>query len=126
MQKSKDFRGKNNMIAHHFECENKECRHRIEDESTKGIHICEKCGSEMFWDMKPFMKGATGDYCHVSDSLAMNPDQIAEHNVLFPGIKVHPDGRPEFNSVRQQSKYLEDIGFVKHPQKIKHKGETIA
>ena len=114
------------MITHHFECENKECQHRIEDTNTKGVHMCEKCGSEMFWDMRPFMNGSTGDYSLISDSLAMNPDQIAEHNIRFPNIKVHPDGRPEFTSVRQHHHYLEQIGFVKQPQRIRYKGDRIA
>jgi len=111
------------MIIHTFICDN--CGYSVEDTNTKGIHVCPKCNSEMRWDIGG-NQCSNGDYRHVSDSLAMHPDQIPEHNARFPNIKVHPDGRPEFNSVRQQSNYLKAIGFVKHPQKIKHKGERIA
>jgi len=111
------------MIIHTFICDN--CGHSVEDTNTRGVHVCEKCGTDMRWDMNGHWASG-GDYSHISDSLAIHPDQIPEHNARFPSIKVHPDGRPEFNSVRQQSQYLETIGFVKHPQRIKHKGKRIA
>jgi len=110
------------MIIHTFICD--KCGHSVEDTNTRGVHVCEKCGGDMRWDIGGTKR--SGGYTHISDSLAMHPDQIPEHNARFPNIKVHPDGRPEFNSVRQQSNYLKAIGFVKHPQKIKHKGERIA
>ncbi|KKM90483.1 hypothetical protein LCGC14_1238160 [marine sediment metagenome] len=59
----------------------------------------------------------------VSDSLAMNPEQIPEHNRLFPDIKVLADGRPTFDNVQQQDKYLKATGFHKLPQKIRNRGK---
>ncbi len=61
----------------------------------------------------------------VSDSLAMNPDQIPEHNRMFPDIKVLDDGRPTFDSPKQQDKYLKATGFRKLPQKIKHRRKRV-
>jgi hypothetical protein len=54
----------------------------------------------------------------VSDSLAMNPNQIAEHRELFPDIKVTPAGQPVFENYKQHDAYLEKTGFTKAPKKI--------
>jgi len=108
------------MAIHCFVCDI--CKISIEDTDTKTIHRCPKCNKDMRWDIAK-IGIADGDYSHISDSLAINPSQIAEHNRMFPGIKVHPDGRPEFNSVKQQSDYLKKIGFVKHPQKLRGLGK---
>lgn len=61
-----------------------------------------------------------------SDSLAVNPNQIAEHQRLFPNIRMDSAGRPGFDNVQQHKKYLEKTGFEKVPQKIKRKGIRIA
>ena len=63
-----------------------------------------------------------GDYEHISDSLAINPNQIEEHHRQFPGIDVLPDGRPRFTSVKQQSDYIEKCGFHKLCQKNRKLG----
>ncbi len=55
----------------------------------------------------------------VSDALAMHPSQIAEHRRMFPNIKVHEDGRPEFTSFSQHDDYLKATGFHKKRQKIR-------
>jgi hypothetical protein len=60
----------------------------------------------------------------ISDSLAMHPDQIPEHNRMFPDVKVHKDGRPEFTNYKQHQTYLEKTGFVKMPGK-KRRGKRI-
>lgn len=62
----------------------------------------------------------------ISDSLAMNPDQIAEHRRMFPDIKVHPDGRPEFTGFKQHDEYLEKTGFHKIKQKKRRKLKKIS
>jgi len=67
--------------------------------------------------MKHGVARTTSDYCHISDSLAIHPDQIPEHRKRFPNVEVLPDGRPKFNSVRQQQKYANACGFEKQPQK---------
>lgn len=103
------------MTTHYFICDI--CKVVIEDTDTKIVHECPKCGTDMRWDMN--VGGGQGDYHFVSESLAINPDQIAEHKATFPDVGVLPDGRIEFNSFRQHDKYLKKAGLVKHPKKIK-------
>ena len=104
------------MVIHNFICDT--CGMVVEDINTNIVHICPVCGEEMRWDLDG-CGIASGDYEHISDSLAMHPTQIAEHNQKFPGIDVMPDGRPRFTSVKQQSDYLDKIGMVKMTQKIR-------
>ena len=54
----------------------------------------------------------------ISDSLAMNPNQIAEHRELFPDVEVTPVGQPKFTSFKQHNSYLEKTGFRKVEQKV--------
>ncbi len=61
----------------------------------------------------------------VSDSLAINPEQIQEHKKLFPDVEVTPQGQPVFNNYQQHQKYLDKTGFVKRRQKIKPRGKKI-
>lgn len=61
-----------------------------------------------------------------SQSLAINPNQIAEHKRLFPDVKVRADGCPGFDSVQQHDRYLEKTGFQKLPQRIRRKGKRVA
>jgi len=56
-----------------------------------------------------------------SDSLAIMPSQVKEHQQKFPDVKIDNEGRPVFDNYQQHDKYLEQIGAVKMPQKIKHK-----
>lgn len=53
----------------------------------------------------------------ISQSLAMNPSQIAEHKKHFPDVEVTPDGCPVFTNYRQHDEYLEKTGFVKNPNR---------
>jgi len=106
------------MGQHRFVCDY--CRIEEFHTDTKMAHCCPDCGDSMRWDLSNI--GITnGDYSHVSDSLAMNPDQIAEHRQHFPDINVLPDGRPEFTSVKQQERYLDVTGFTKQTQRIRNK-----
>ncbi len=54
---------------------------------------------------------------HVSDSLAMHPEQVPEHRKKFPDIEVLPDGRPVLRDTSQHNKYLKRIGWYKAPSK---------
>lgn len=82
---------------------------------------CAICHGPMRRDFGNEAKYASTDYAKplISDSLAMHPDQIAEHNRRFPDIKVHSDGRPQFDNPKQHDKYLKETGFVKAPKKRK-------
>ena len=110
------------MANHEFICD--ACKVIKETSDTRG-HKCPKCGEGMRWNLDGLGIPA-GDYSHVSDALAIHPSQTAEHNQLFPGVKVHPDGRIEFNSVKQQDNYLDKTGFVKLPQKIKNRRKQLS
>ena len=109
------------MVTHRFVCD--DCRVCVEDTDTKIVHLCGKCGQEMRWDIK--LGCLDGDYTHISDSLAISPDQIAEHRAHFPDVNVLPDGRIEFDSVRQHSNYIDKCGFCKHSPKLKPKSERL-
>jgi hypothetical protein len=87
---------------------------------------CNQCNSAnmklrrmIIGNSQPVVK--SGDYKAVSESLAINPNQIEEHRKLFPDVKVRGDGVLEFTSFKSHDKYLEQTGFVKHPQKIKNR-----
>jgi hypothetical protein len=110
------------MAIHNFVCDS--CGNMIQDTNTKGVHVC-FCGADMRWDLHN-IGIADGDYCHVSDSLAIHPDLIPEHRKLFPNIEVKPDGRPAFTSVRQQEKYANRCGFTKKEQRNRKRGVRIA
>jgi hypothetical protein len=56
---------------------------------------------------------------HWSEAMAISPSQIEAHKKLWPDVPVRPDGVVGFNSVQQQDKYMQDTGFVKHPQKLR-------
>ena len=54
-----------------------------------------------------------------SDSLAISPDQTAEHRERFPDVLVDQQGRVGFVSHKQREKYLDTCGFVKKTAKLK-------
>lgn len=62
----------------------------------------------------------------VSDSLAVNPDQINEHKKEFPDIEITPAGQPIFTNFKQHDGYLKKTGFRKVPQRIRRKGTKIS
>jgi len=112
------------MMRHTFVCDS--CNIDRWDTDTKKVHICERCGEEMRWDLRGNASGQ-GDYHHTSDSLAFHPDDIPEHRKLFPGVEVTPEGQPQFTSVKQQERYAErSAGCYKKRQRIKYKGKRIA
>ncbi len=87
---------------------------------------CSQCGQDMYREYNFSVGGDTYSKPLVSDSLAINPEQIPEHREHFPDVEVLPDGRPKFENFKQHDNYLKKTGFVKQTQKIKRKGKTIA
>ncbi len=88
------------------------------------IMLCSKCEETVMgrdWSAERPMARRTEDYDHPihSDSLAMNPNQVAEHRRMFPDIKIDPECRPVFDNYAAHDKYLEACGLVKNPQKIR-------
>lgn len=111
------------MATHRFVCGM--CGVVVEDTNTKKTHRCPECNAVMYWDLTG-VGIADGDYHHISESLAIHPDQIPEHRQKFPNIDTLPDGRLHFTSAKQQEKYAEKCGFYKKRQKKKIKGTRIA
>ena len=87
---------------------------------------CSKCGGQMYREYSFHTPKDSYSKPIASDSLAINPDQIAEHREQFPDIEVRPDGVPVFDKFSQHENYLRKTGFIKHRQKLKPKGERIA
>lgn len=111
------------MPIHHFKCD--ECKVRVEDTTTMGIHYCPKCGGEMYWDCHISIGGNYDNPIH-SDALAITPDLVDEHKREFPNIRLDGELRPIFDNYGDHKAYLKKTGFVKHTQKIRKKGTRIA
>ena len=106
-------------VIHRFVCG--ECGEVTEDTNTRGKHYCPKCGGVMGWDIGKI--SANGSYRRPvhSDSLAIHPDQRAEHEQTFPNIRLDEQNRPVFDNMHDHQAYLDKCGFVKQTQKLRHK-----
>ena len=90
--------------------------------------IC-PCGTKMNRDFQADLPFASGDYHHGaihSDSLAISPDQRAEHLQKFPNIKLDSQNRPVFDNFQNHQTYLDKCNLVKERKKVKPKGVRIA
>lgn len=110
------------MATHRFVCN---CGGVIEDNTTKGIHVCPECGEDMALDCRIAIHGNYRTPIH-SDSMAISPTQRAEHERLFPDIRLDDQCRPTFDNFTKHKNYMRKCGIVKHSQKIKPKSERIA
>jgi predicted ATP-dependent serine protease len=108
------------MITHAFVCD--DCNIEVTDIDTRKVHICPQCGCDMRWNLVG-NASVCGDYEHISESLAIHPDQTMEHKIKFPDIDVLPDGRLRFTSVRQQEQYANSCGFDKKEQRKHNLGK---
>jgi len=108
-------------------CENKEERVRAMKNADKKC-MCTECGTEMNRDFAADIPHAANDYKRPihSDSLAINPCQRAEHEKLFPDIKLDKQCRPVFDNFSSHQKYLNKCNIVKERKKVKPKGVRIA
>ena len=111
------------MAIHHFICDM--CGITVEDTTAEHTHHCPECNAIMRWDITGIGM-PDGDYEHISDSLAIHPDDIPEHRQKFPNVDILPDGRPKFTSPKQQEKYAEKCGFYKKSQRKRKRGKKIA
>lgn len=108
------------MPLYEFKCE--DCGHitpvvcRMAD--VPPVAVCAGCESNNTIRLFGFTDGQR-EYATplVSQSLAMNPEQIGEHQRLFPDIQVTPDGCPVFTNFAQHDEYLKRTGFQKLPGK---------
>jgi putative FmdB family regulatory protein len=113
------------MPLYCFKCS--ECGQRQEDikpmsESNSPV-VCPHCGCFMDRDMAA-EAGAVPVGCDTakpfwSESLAISPDQAAEHRATFPDVLVDRQGRVGFTSHKQREKYLDTCGFFKKSAKLK-------
>jgi len=104
------------MAIHRFICV--ACETFVEDTTTKGIHKCPQCGQDMYWDLNIAIHGNYKQPVH-SDALAVLPNQRAEHEKLFPNVKLDAQCRPVFDNFTNHEAYLKKTGFVKHTQKLR-------
>ena len=104
-----------------FVCE--VCNWVLEADAPPGLEKTRCCGEYMqrvYPNHKQFhIVGAAYMRTKYSDALAVSMSQIAEHREKFPDVKIDSEGRPGFDSVQQQDKYLEATGMRKAPQKIR-------
>lgn len=86
------------------------------------------CGAKMNRDFAADLPHAANDYkkpIH-SDSLAINPCQRAEHEKIFPDVKLDNQCRPIFNNFQAHESYMKKCNIVKERQKTKPRGKRIA
>lgn len=101
---------------------------KLPEDGMKGCPKCPECDEFMIQNFNrkagKDSRTGVGNYANgvVSQALAINPDQLAEHNQLFPGVEVLPDGCIKFDSYKQHDNYLKKAGFQKLPQKLKGLG----
>jgi hypothetical protein len=92
---------------------------RLPQNASKPL-LCINCGTEMRRDFGAEKVNAGnkeyGKPLH-SDSLAISPEQVTEHQRLFPDVKIDSQCRPVFENYKQHDNYLKKTGFVKEPQK---------
>jgi len=87
------------------------------------------CGAKMNRDLQTDLPFASGnDYKRPihSNSLAINPEQRAEHEKVFPNIKLDNQCRPIFDNYRNHQNYLDKCNLVKERKKVKSRGKRIA
>lgn len=104
------------MVVHSFVCD--DCKIEVHDTNTKCIHKCPECGEAMRWNCKIAIHGNYKNPIH-SDALAINPNQRAEHERLFPNIRLDKQNRPVFDNFTNHEAYMKKCNIIKHPQRIK-------
>ncbi len=89
---------------------------------------CELCGASTNRNFQADLPHAASDRYDkpiVSDSMAIHPEQIKEHERLFPDIKVTKEGQPIFEKYSQHEAYLKKTNYVKERQTPKRRGKAI-
>lgn len=105
-------------------CRNPDCGAAFKCEV--GAVACPFCGGQAVYvigevdlaehGVKSFRVGnCTYGKSLISDSLAINPCQIAEHRAKFPNVEVLPTGQLRFDDFKTHDEYLEKTGFRKRP-----------
>jgi len=108
------------------ECGNKEESVRTMQNSGK---VCKcVCGAKMNRNFSADVPHTSKEYKRPihSDSLAIHPDQRAEHLKMFPDIRLDSQCRPIFDTFSSHQKYLDKCNLVKDRKKVKPRGKRIA
>jgi hypothetical protein len=82
-------------------------------ERYNNVPICGSCGKEMDQDFRGSrmqIKGAPYSKPLHSDSLAILPEQVAQHRKDFPNIELDSECRPVFKDAPSHQKYLDKCG----------------
>ena len=92
------------------------------------VEQCDECSRILLRDFKADLfhtANDTYDKPIISDSMAVSPDQIAEHRATFPDIRMTDQGQPIFENYAKHEAYLKKTGFVKHPGKIRKRVKKV-
>ena len=96
------------------------CGRNFSDEAVNAPN-CPECGSDKTgMDCRVAIHGNYRHPIH-SDSLAIHPSQRAEHEKMFPNIRIDKLNRPVFDNFVDHENYLTKCNLIKHRQKIKPK-----
>lgn len=91
--------------------------------ASNTVETCPQCHAVMDRDYSAEVRTTNSDYDNGreihSDSLAIHPDQIAEHHQRYPNVSLDSACRPVFTSVKQRARYLDARGV----EKISHNRE---
>lgn len=89
---------------------------------SEDIVQCDECSRIIQRDFRADLPHAASDRYDnpvISDTMAVSMDQIEEHKRAFPDVKITPEGQPIMENYAQHEAYLEKVGFVKHPGKLR-------
>ena len=84
--------------------------------ASNSVETCRQCGSPMNRDYGAEGFRTNADSYHRelhSDALAIHPDQVQEHQRLYPDVSLDAACRPVLRNFGQHEKYLEARGIVK-------------
>lgn len=89
---------------------------------------CKECGGSMVRCMSaPRIHADSYDKPIHSDALAIHPDQVAEHQKLYPDVPLDSQCRPILSKFSQHEKYINARGVYKAPSlRSKRRGKRIA
>lgn len=104
-----------------FVCET--CNRVLEADAPPGLEktrCCDKYMQRVYPNHKQFhIVGAPYLHTRYSDSMAVSMSQIEEHKQMHPDVKIDVQGRPGFDTVRQEDRYMDAVGMIKVPQRIR-------
>lgn len=111
------------MPVYSFICKQCQGTHELicsmtEYEDVGGV-TCD-CGSQMQRDYVTDRVHSSSDSYRkpiISDSLAIHPDQIAEHRKAFPDVRLTSEGQPILENYKQHENYMNRRGVYKKENK---------